>query len=163
MSDPTILETLRGVEFLHDIADEHLERLAEIARPVEFHARTEMFHEKDKAKDVYLIVSGNVSLFMCTPKVGCRQLMEVGAGEFVGWSPLVARPRLSDTAVTLTPTKALAMDGEQVLALCRADPEFGFEFMRRAAMALSERLSATRMQLLEISGFDLPDAQLESD
>jgi CRP-like cAMP-binding protein len=163
MSDPTILETLRGVEFLHDIADGHLERLAEIARPVEFPARTEMFHEKDMAKDVYLIVSGRVSLFMCTRKVGCRQLMEVGAGEFVGWSPLVGRPRLSDTAVTLTPAKALAMDGEQLLSFCRQDPEFGFEFMRRAAMALAQRLSATRLQLLDTSGFDLPDVQLESD
>jgi CRP-like cAMP-binding protein len=163
MSDPKIVETLRGVEFLRDIADEYLERLAEIARPVEFRARTEMFHETDKAKDVYLIVSGNVSLYMCTQKVGCRQLMEVGAGQFVGWSPLVERPRLSDTALTLTPTEALAINGEKLLALCREVPEFGFEFMRRAAMTLSDRLSATRVQLLERSGQDLPDIQVESD
>mgnify|MGYP002622853674 CR=1 FL=1 len=163
MSDATILETLRGVEFLHDIADEHLVRLAEIARPIDFPPRTEMFRESDKAKNVYLIVSGKVSLYMCAPKVGCRQLMEVGPGEIVGWSPLVERERLSDTALTLTDTKTIALNGEEILRLCADNPQFGFEFMRRAAIALSQRLSATRLQLLEVSGFHLPDVQIESD
>ena len=89
--------------------------------------------------------------------------MQVGDGELVGWSPLVGRHRLSDTARTLTPVKALAIDGEQVIALCRDNPEFGFEFMHRVAMALAERLSATRLQLLDLSGFQLPDVQIESD
>lgn len=163
MSDPTIVETLRNVKFFHDITDDHLERLADIAKFVEFPARKEIFHEHDKAKDVFVIVSGQVSLVICEPKVGCRQLMEVGAGELVGWSPLVGRPRLSDTARTLTPTKALVIDGERALALCSEDTEFGFEFMHRTAMALAQRLSATRLQLLEMSGFQLPDVQIESD
>ena len=147
MSDATILETLRGVECLHDMADEHLGRLAEMSRPIYF----------------YPLVSGKVALDMCAPKVGCRQLMEVGPGEIVGWSPLVERERLSDTALTLTDTKTIALNGEEILRLCADNPQFGFEFMRRAAIALSQRLSATRLQLLEVSGFHLPDVQIESD
>jgi len=163
MSDTTIVESLRGVDFFHDIADEYLVKLAEIARPVEYPAHSEMFHEHDRAKDMYVIISGKVSLAICGPNVGCRQLMQVGAGELVGWSPLVGRPRLSDTAHTLKPTKALAIDGEQALALCREDPRFGFEFMHRVAIALAQRLSATRLKLLELSGLQLPDVQIESD
>ena len=45
----------------------------------------------------------------------------------------------------------------------RDNPEFGFEFMHRVAMALAQRLSATRLQLLDMSGFQLPDVQIESD
>lgn len=163
MSDTKIVEALRSVEFFHDIADEHLERLAKIARPVEFPAHCEIFREHDKPKDVYMIISGQVSLVICEPKVGCRQLMQVGDGQLVGWSPMVGRARLSDTARTLTVTKALAIDGEEALTLCAEDPQFGFEFMHRVAMALAERLSATRLKLLDMSGSQLPDIQIESD
>lgn len=163
MSEANILETLRGVEFFRDIGDVHLEKLAKIAKLVEFPPNTNIFREHDTAKEMYLIITGRVSLVICERRVGCRELMEVGDGELIGWSPLVSRPRLSDTARTLTATKAIAFDGEQALEFCRQDTKFGFEFMCRVAQVLSQRLSATRMKLLEMSGFQLPDVQLESD
>ncbi len=163
MIETSILESLRGLEFFSGIAEQYLERLAEIAQPVEFPAHCEIFREHDKAKHVYVIVTGRVSLVICQPKVGCRQLMEVGAGELVGWSPLVGRNRLSDTAWTLAPTKSLALEGSEVLALCQQVPEFGFQFMQRASQVLAERLNATRLQLFEMSGSQLPNIQIESD
>ena len=163
MTDTAIMDALRGVEFFHDIEDEHLERLAEIAQQVDFPAHSEIFHEHELAKNVYVIIRGKVSLVICTPKVGCRKLMEVNDGELFGWSPLIGRARLTDTARTLTPTTAVALDGAQVLALCADDTEFGFEFMLRTAKALAQRLSATRLQLLEMSGVHLPKVAIESD
>ena len=148
MSEQTNLEALRAVEFFHDIADEHLERLASLSRLVEFQANGEVIHEFDAAKEVYVIISGRVSLIIFAPKLGWRKLMEVGEGDLIGWSPLVGRDRLTDSARTLEPTKALAIDGESVLALCREHPEFGFELMHRAAKVLAQRVSATRTQLL---------------
>ena len=99
-----------------------------------------------------MIVSGHVSLVSCDPDVGCRELMTVTDGELIGWSPLLGRLLLSDSARTMTATKALAIDGQQVLDLCRDDPEFGFEFMHRTAQVLAERLDATRLQHLRMSG-----------
>ncbi len=163
MSDPSILETLRSLEFFQGIEDKHLEQFAGVARLCDFPAHHEIFHEHDAAEDVYIIVDGSVSLVICEPGVGCRQLMQVEAGGLVGWSPLVGRHRLSDTARTITPTKAIAINGEKTIALCHEDPEFGCEFMHRTAIALAERLSATRLQLMSMSGFQLPDAQIESD
>ncbi len=163
MSDPALSATFRGIEFFDGIADEHLERFAELAQPLEFPPHSIIFHEQDEAKNVYLIVSGQVSLISCNPDVGCRQLMTVSDGELIGWSPLVGRRLLSDTARTLTETKAFAIDGERLLAFCREDPEFGFEFMHRVAGVLAERLSATRFQHLRMSGHQLPDVQIESD
>lgn len=163
MTDQTVLDTLRGIEFFHDIADEHLARLAAIAEPVEFSPNEVIFREQEQAKNVYLIISGQVSLICCDPDVGCRSLATVSDGQLIGWSPLVGRKLLSDTARTVTATKAFAVDGEQVLALCRDDPEFGFEFMHRVAQVLAARLFATRMQHLRMSGHELPDVQIESD
>jgi CRP-like cAMP-binding protein len=158
-----IAQILRGVEFFRDIADEYLQRVAGISKIVEFPARHDIFREHEPAKDVYILIRGRVSLLICAPPVGCRQLMEVSDGELIGWSPLVGRSRLSDTARTLTPTKAVAMDGEQILALCEKDARFGFEFMQRAAQTLASRLSATRIQLLKTGGEHLPAMRLESD
>lgn len=163
MSDSTMMETLRKVDFFEDITDEDLALLAEIARPVEFPARSVMFRELEPAKDVFVIVSGRVSLVMFEPGLGGRQLMEVGEGDFVGWSPLVGRARLSDTAYTITPVQSIAIDSERALALCSVDPQFGYRFMHRVAQVLAQRLSAMRSLLVEKCGSQLPEYQIESD
>ncbi len=163
MSDPVIVDLLRNVEFFRDFPARDLELVAEIATPVEFPAGSNMFHEYDTAKDVYVIISGRVSLVIYTSKLGFRQLTDVDAGELIGWSPLVGRDYLFDTARALLPTKALAIDGEALLALCKVNPTFGCEFMHRAAKVLAQRLSATYAQLHEVTGYDLPSVPLESD
>ena len=158
-----ILNPLRETEFFHGIAKEHLERVAAISKIVEFQAQHDIFHENEFARDIYFVISGRVSLAVCTPHAGCRQLMEVGPGEMIGWSPLVGRPLLSDTARTVAPTVAVAIDGKRILKLCAEDPVFGFEFMHRAAQTLATRLSALRLQLLQLGGSSLPRVQIESD
>ncbi len=157
------VEALRQTEFFQDFDDRHFDKLMEISRLVEYPARATLFHQYDVAKDVFVVVSGKVSLATCSGQLGCRQMMEVGPGELLGWSPLLARPRLSDTASTLTPVTAMAFDGQQLLAYCAEDTTFGFEFMRRVAEVLAQRLSATRLRLLEMSGMRLPEVQVESD
>ena len=163
MSHPTKVDTLRQIEFFHDIADKHLEKLAAASEEVEYPARHAIFHEHEQAKNVYFVVSGSVSLAICDRKVGCRQITEAGPGELIGWSPLMGRPRLSDTATTLTPTKVVVFDGADLLKLCEANVELGYEFMRRTAQVLAERLSATRLQLFEATGMRLPQVAVDTD
>ena len=111
-----------------------------------------IFREGDVAEHIYLITQGNVSLEICAPSVGCRRILTVGKGELLGWSPVLEQPRLAATARTLSPTKAAKISGGQILALCEHNPRLGFEFMRRAALALAKRLNATRVQLLDVYG-----------
>ena len=158
-----MMNVLRGFEFFQGIADDYLEQLSAISRLVSFPAQHDIFREFEPAKDVYFIVSGRVSLVICAPGVGCRQLMQVGGGELVGWSPLVGQSRLSDTARTLAPTEAIAINGERILELCNEQPDFGFAFMHRAAQTLASRLSATRLQLLQMGGVQLPEVQIDTD
>lgn len=164
MSDTDqIFEELRKLEFFQGMPDEHLQQVASISRHAEFPAHHDVFREYEPAKEVFMITQGKVSLVICAPTVGCRQLMEVGPGELMGWSPLVGQSRLSDTARTLAATKAIAIDGERLLAFCTQEPRFGFELMHRVAKTLTKRLNATRLQLLKMSGLQLPEVQIESD
>lgn len=68
---------------------------------------------------------------------------------------------MTATARSLTKSQAIAMRGPQVLALCEQNPQLGYEFMKRAARALAKRLNATRLQLLDVYGTQLPAASDE--
>lgn len=163
MSVQTMSGQLQESGFFSDLPEEQLQHLAAIGREVEYRARAEIFHEHEPAKDVFLITSGKVALVICEAGLGCRQIMSVKEGDLIGWSPLLDRPRLSDTARTLTPVKAIAFDGGKLLELCKQNPKFGYQFMRRTAMVLSERLNAVRWQLVDVHGVNLPEVELESD
>ena len=163
MSTATLSATLKTSDFFKDFPEDHLEELLALAKEVEFQPQTDIFCEHEPAKDVYLIAEGRVSLVICAEKVGCRQIMEVSDGDLIGWSALLEKPRLSDTAHTLTPVKVVALDGAKLIQLCQENPKFGFEFMRRTANVLCERLYATRWRLLDVHGFHLPEVVVESD
>lgn len=165
MSDHQALcDMLRGMGFLEGIADEYVRQVADVGRQVDFEVGQVVFREGDAAVDVYLIVSGTVSLDISAPGVGSRRILTVGEGELLGWSPILHRAHLTATARTLTPTRAVKISAKQLLTLCEHSPRFGFEFMRRTAVALAGRLSATRMQMLDVFGAEHPPAGLaESD
>lgn len=156
---------LRESKFFENLLNGHAEELAKLSRLVELPAHTKMFEQYEEAKDVYIILSGQVSLVICEPKETCRQIAVLGEGDLVGWSPIVGRRRLSDTAVTLTATRALVFDGADLMKFASKHPEFGFEFMRVVASTLAERLGASQLQLLEMCGIHFPtfEFQPESD
>jgi CRP-like cAMP-binding protein len=163
MTVQAMTEQLRGSSFFKDFPEDHLLDLMEIASENTYRAREEIFRENEAAKDVFLITSGKVALVICESGLGCRKIMEVKAGDLIGWSPLIDRPRLSDSARTLTSATAIAFDGEKLLELCEKNPLFGYQFMRRTAKVLSDRLAAIRWQLVDLHGTNLPRVALESD
>src|SRR5262245_46765515 len=113
-----LLDGLCSSGFFADIAEEHLESLAEICRDVDFPARHTIFEEHEIAKAVYVILKGEISLAVCDHSNSCRQIASVRAGELMGWSPLVGRARLYDTARTVTPVKTLRFDGAKLMHFC---------------------------------------------
>ncbi|HMO85120.1 MAG TPA: cyclic nucleotide-binding domain-containing protein, partial [Lacipirellulaceae bacterium] len=104
------LTMLRGHEFFRGIADKHLEQLAQLCQVREFSPQTKVFEEFERAEDVYFIVDGRISLAICDG-TGCRQISIVTAGDLLGWSPLVGRARLFDTARTATRVTTLVFPG----------------------------------------------------
>ena len=163
MTTQSKLEKLRSSAFFQEFPPEYFEQLVDIGREIEIPARTTVFKEYDRAKDVYVILSGEISLAICEKEDSCRLIGTLRQGDLMGWSTLVGRARLYDTARTVTDVTALALDGQKLMEFCAANPTFGFKFMHRIACVLAERLSGTRLQLLEMSGVHLPKFQLESD
>ena len=152
MTGNNLVEALRKIDFLEGFAEEHLEKMASVGEMVEFEEGIEVFRQGQPANEVYLLTSGSVSLEICAPGVGCRRILTVSQGELLGWSPVLQQPRLTATARTLTPIQAIKISSSQILTLCEHNPRFGFEFMGRVALALSKRVKAARLQLLDVYG-----------
>lgn len=146
------------IRFLQELPEALLSQFVAISHIEQFPAGTVIFRQGEAARTIYLVCEGHVSLEICAPGVGCRRILTVAPGELLGWSPVLGQDRLTATARALDATKALAVDGRQILAVCEQNPRFGYEFMKRAAIALSQRLNSTRLQLLDVYGGQMAGA-----
>ncbi len=79
-----------------------------------------------------------------------------GPGELLGWSSVLEQLSYTARGRAVTDTRLAEIDVVQLLAMCEQDPQFGYTFMQQVAMALAKRLSATRMQLLDVYGTNMP-------
>ncbi len=71
-SEEQLWETLRRLEFLRSVDDEHVKELAKLGKVVDFPEGTIVFSEGEPALHCYLIVDGSVLLEMCGPG-GCSE------------------------------------------------------------------------------------------
>ena len=95
---------------------------------------------------------------MCVPARGCVRLLTVGAGELLAWSALLGRGEMTATATADEDTQVIAIPAPKLLDICESYPEVGYHLMRRLAHALSRRLLATRLQMLDLFSIEPPVA-----
>ena len=157
MTDPQLLQTLRGLDFLDEIAEQDLQQIADAGEVAHFAPEKSVFREGEQVEHIHVVIDGEVALEVRVMGKQYRRIHTVGSGELLGWSPLLGTDsRMTATARALSPTTTFRINAKQLLALCQHNHEFGFEVMRRTALALSKRLGATRLQLLDIYKHELP-------
>lgn len=144
-----LLLALQEHPFLAGFRPEHTERLAALAKPVHFDAGQVIFHEGEAFSVFYLLKDGMVALELEMPEHVMR-VQTLYPGDEFNWSALLAHAGKHFQARALSPATALAFEGEQLLAAFKSDPEFGLAFMMRLMGVVSERLRATRVQLLDM-------------
>ncbi|MFO1324629.1 MAG: Crp/Fnr family transcriptional regulator [Burkholderiales bacterium] len=149
MTKETLTAVLRRHPFVEEFLPEHMERLAELATEVHFARDQVVFHEGDECHDFYLVVDGTVALEIEAPGHTLR-VQTLHAGDELGWSAILMGRGKHFQARALEPVDALAFDGVALLAACREDRAFGFALMYRMLGVVSERLQATRLQLLDM-------------
>jgi CRP/FNR family cyclic AMP-dependent transcriptional regulator len=151
MSDPATLTTaLRAVELFDDLPESHLDKLAALASLEERRAGETLFQEGGRNDRFFLVLGGAVALDMTIPRRGPVRVLTVGPGEILAWSALLGAGVMTTSAVVTEDARLLALPGPALRALCRSDHEVGFAVMERVARALSRRLLATRLQLLDL-------------
>jgi CRP/FNR family cyclic AMP-dependent transcriptional regulator len=144
-----LLHELEMHPFVTDFRPEHRARLAALAKQVHFEPDQVIFHEGDDYSVLYLLGQGMVSLELDVPGHLLR-VQTLYGGDVFDWSALLPHAGKHFQARALDAVTALAFEGEELLASFRSDPEFGLAFMLRLMGVVSERLRATRLQLLDM-------------
>lgn len=145
----SLLPVLQQHPFVAEFRPEHTQKLAALARQVQFAEGQIIFHEGDDYSVFYLLGDGMVALELEAPDHLLR-VQTLYAGDELDWSALLPHAGKHFQARALTPVTALAFEGEQLLASFKADPEFGMAFMLQLLRVVSERLRATRVQLIDM-------------
>jgi CRP-like cAMP-binding protein len=149
MTKETLLSVLQKHPFVEEFQPQHIEKLATMAKQVQFAPDQIIFREGDECSDFYLIVKGRVGLEMAPPGHTLR-VQTLSAGDELGWSAVLMGRGKFFQARALDDVHALAIDGTMLLASCRDDKAFGFALMYRMLGVVSERLQATRLQVLDM-------------
>jgi len=145
----TLLPVLKKHPFVAEFRPEHLDLLATLAKEVHFDDGQVIFHEGDLFSVFYLLSEGMVALELEEPGHVLR-VQTLYAGDELDWSAVLPNAGKHFQARALRPVTALAFEGSQLLESFKQHPDFGVAFVLRLLGVVSERLRATRMQLLDM-------------
>jgi CRP-like cAMP-binding protein len=150
MSEQGVLGAFASHAFLGSLSERHRMLLASGTRPFKAAPGTLLAREGESANAFYLIQAGNVSLDLHIPGRGPASILTVGPGEIVGWSWLVPPHRWQFDCRAVDAVQGLAFDAEWLREKCDQDHELGYQLLKELVTVVSNRLAATRLQLLDI-------------
>lgn len=145
-----IAESLSELAFTAEMTAEQLEKLSTLAARVFFGEGQMLFRERDVGEFVYLVEEGQVALDIHVPGKGRTSILTIGPGQLVGWSSLFPSGRKTATARAVRPTRAIAFNAAQLREAIQEDHDLGCALLWKVAEVIAGRLTATRLQLLDI-------------
>jgi CRP/FNR family transcriptional regulator len=141
-------DDLKRIRFFEKYSDEQLRTIASISSIREFKVKEIIFEQYDELSEVYVLMSGSLSLGISLPKEKRIHLGTISEGQLFSWSA-VFQPYISTAWVmAVTPARVIAIDAKKLNAEIERDCDFGFKTMSKIAQTLSQRLSDTRFQLM---------------
>lgn len=147
--DVEIEDILGRLEIFADLDSRELRLLAGITRRVSFYANEMVFEDTSPGEDLYVILSGEVSVQIeaITPHSSIL-LSRLGRGEILGEFSIVDSGPRSATAICQTDTTALSINGKKMHELFGSHPRMGYIVMKNIAKIICERIRRTNRRLL---------------
>ena len=132
------------------LSPEAVARLAGIAELRAIEPGTALTHEGALTEALGIVLTGRIALRTLVPERGMVTILTVEPGDIVGWSAIVPPHRATSEAIAIEPVTLLEIPGERLRALLRADHALAASVYPRVLQAVSRRLAATRLQLLDL-------------
>jgi CRP/FNR family transcriptional regulator, cyclic AMP receptor protein len=142
-------ETAQAYHLLSNLEPKHLNQLLPLAKDALFNRDQIIFSEGERSEFLYLIIAGSVALETIAAGRPIR-VQTLNAGDATGWSSVIESSRTHFQARALTQVSAIALRGEELRAACERDPALGYAFFKELLGLVTERLDATRMQLVDM-------------
>ncbi|MCJ7712105.1 MAG: Crp/Fnr family transcriptional regulator [Chloroflexi bacterium] len=150
MASPDLINVLGTSWFGAGLPPEAVARLAQIAEIRDVESGGEVTREGLVTEAVSILVSGRVALRTLVPERGMVTILTVEPGDIVGWSALVPPHRATSTGIAIEPVRLVDLPGERLRLLLRSDHALAASLYPRVLQVVSRRLTATRMQLLDL-------------
>jgi CRP-like cAMP-binding protein len=144
----TLEPILKKHPFFKDLDQKHLDIIVGCASNVRFKEGEVILKEEESADKFYLIREGKVAIYIAKPR--SITIQTIHAGDILGWSWLIPPYRYRFSARSAGGTRAIALDGKCLRGKCEENHELGYNLLKRIINVLTERLGATRLQLLNI-------------
>jgi CRP/FNR family cyclic AMP-dependent transcriptional regulator len=144
----TLEPILRQHSFFKDVPSNHFDFLLGCTSHVVFKAGEVIFKEQEPADKFFLIRSGLVAIYIDHPNQ--LTIQTVKEGDILGWSWLIPPYRYRFSAKAVENTRALALDGKCLREKCEKHPDLGYDLLKKIVGVFTERLEATRLQLLDV-------------
>ena len=119
----TVVALLDELALFESLADEEIDALARKVDTVSWDAGTVIFEEGDRGDACYVIYSGQVKVMKRLVDGQPIALAQVGHGGMVGELALFARDRRAATLQAVTPTTAVAISREDLMAILHGNAE----------------------------------------
>ena len=119
-------------------------------------SQTFLFRQGDRQTSLFIVQSGLIELSMVVPGRDSVPILSVGPGELIAWSALLTGQSMTCSAKATLDSELLELPASEIESLAQSDPELAKDFYRWIALGLAHRLTATRLQLLDL--FDHPNA-----
>ena len=149
MTEESLAHALGNHEFFTGLNREQLSALASIATEVQIDKGVSVFEEGGHADSAYAIVDGSVALELNVSHRGHHIVQTLHRGEVLGWSWLFPPHRWNFGALALDPTHLIRFDADEMRRMQDEDCALGYEMMKRFARVMTDRLAATRLQLVD--------------
>ena len=146
----TIRELLCQQPLTSGLNDKYLDFIADCSHEVEFKAGKVVFEEGAPANHFYLLTGGRVALETAIPQKDPKVIQNLQAGDLLGWSWLVEPYCWFYDIRAAENTPAIEVNALCIRGKIYEDHEFGFQLLSRIISVMANRMSQTRLRLLDI-------------
>ena len=99
-----------------------------------------------------IVVTGRIGIRLGLPGLEDRTILTIEPGDIFGWSAVVPPSIATSTCTAIAPSQVILFDGVGLGAALATDSELAAVVYQRVLVAVARRLSATRLQLLDLYG-----------
>jgi CRP-like cAMP-binding protein len=137
---------LKAVSCFHDLSDDQLKRLAQIADALCYPPQHTLFEEGKPGKRLFFLVKGDVEVLYHISEDGPVHVDTLTGEEVAGCSALIEPYVYTATERSLTEVEVLEIDAEALRNMMREDCSLGFAIQQRVIALLMDRITDFRLE-----------------
>jgi len=142
------IDKARQCILLHNLSDEDIDRLLALGHEKTYQKGDILVTQGKHDGEVFVLLEGMVQVQVAAG--GNKQaLLYLGPGQLIGEITLVdGGPHSATVEVVQSPTRVLAFNSTELLALCHAYPSLGYVLMRNVAADLGFKIRHHNLSII---------------